>query len=398
MCNKASDRENLVKILALIPYYLPGYKSGGAFRSLSNMADEMNDQFEFWIVTNDRDAGDLVAYSDVRVNAWNQVGNAKVYYASPDSLSINRIKELIGDVSPHVIYLNSFFYPLTLKYLICRRLRMGPHIPAVIAPHGEFSSGALKLKAFKKRAYIALASRLGLYDGLTWQATSKTEEADIKAAWARRIRLHFAPYVLKRDQLLTGSQTPLAKKTGSMRLVFVSRISAKKNLLFALRRLQNIKGQVIFDIYGPVEDRDYWESCQTVIRAMADNIRVNYNGPVPNDKVPELLADYHFFVLPTLGENFGHAILEALSAGCPVIVSDQTPWRNLAEQGAGWDLPLEAEKWHFVLQSCTDMDGMTYHKIALQARQLAVESISQPDIVEQNISLFRSALEMRNLT
>jgi glycosyltransferase involved in cell wall biosynthesis len=184
-----------------------------------------------------------------------------------------------------------------------------------------------------------------------------------------------------------------------MKLVFVSRISPKKNLLFALQLLPKIKGQVVFDIYGPVEDDDYWQLCQNSISTMPNNIRVKYNGSVPNEKVFEVLADYHFFFLPTLGENFGHAILEALSAGCPVIVSDQTPWRDFAKQGGGWDLPLEAvEQWRVILQSCTDMDNKTYQRIASQARQLAVESVCRPDIIKQNVSLFTNALETPYLT
>jgi glycosyltransferase involved in cell wall biosynthesis len=52
------------------------------------------------------------------------------------------------------------------------------------------------------------------------------------------------------------------------------------------------------------------------------------------------MASTDLFFLPTAGENFGHAIFEALSTGAPVLISDQTPWRGLAASMAGWDLPL----------------------------------------------------------
>lgn len=54
-------------------------------------------------------------------------------------------------------------------------------------------------------------------------------------------------------------------------------------------------------------------------------------------------------LLPTLGENFGHSIIEALSAGLPVIISNRTPWKNLIAEGVGADLPLEDE-FEFVHQ------------------------------------------------
>jgi glycosyltransferase involved in cell wall biosynthesis len=68
---------------------------------------------------------------------------------------------------------------------------------------------------------------------------------------------------------------------------------------------------------------------------------VNFAGEVANKNVPSFLAVNHIFALPTSGENFGHAIFEALAHGKPVLVSDQTPWRGLEPKTAGWDLPLD---------------------------------------------------------
>ena len=45
--------------------------------------------------------------------------------------------------------------------------------------------------------------------------------------------------------------------------------------------------------------------------------------------------------MPTLGENYGHAIFEAMTTGVPVMISDQTPWRNLEQMKVGWDIPLQ---------------------------------------------------------
>src|SRR5690554_3361323 len=56
--------------------------------------------------------------------------------------------------------------------------------------------------------------------------------------------------------------------------------------------------------------------------------------------IPDLLKDYHAVFLPSRGEKFGHVILESFMAGRPVVIGDQTPWRNLAEKQAGWDVPL----------------------------------------------------------
>lgn len=51
--------------------------------------------------------------------------------------------------------------------------------------------------------------------------------------------------------------------------------------------------------------------------------------------------------MPTQGENYGHVFIEALSSGTPILLSDQTPWRNLKDKGIGWDIPL-ARKDRFI--------------------------------------------------
>jgi glycosyltransferase involved in cell wall biosynthesis len=50
------------------------------------------------------------------------------------------------------------------------------------------------------------------------------------------------------------------------------------------------------------------------------------------------LASAHALLLPSEGENFGHAIVEAFANGRPVLISKNTPWKNLAAQRAGWDV------------------------------------------------------------
>lgn len=40
---------------------------------------------------------------------------------------------------------------------------------------------------------------------------------------------------------------------------------------------------------------------------------------------------YDLFVFPTLGENFGHVVIESLSAGTPVFMSNTTPWKSFSK-------------------------------------------------------------------
>jgi len=77
---------------------------------------------------------------------------------------------------------------------------------------------------------------------------------------------------------------------------------------------------------------------------------------VPHEQVITTFSGYDFAIFPTLGENFGHAIAEALHADCPVLIFDRTPWWGLQAAGAAWDTPLEAtERWHNAFRYCLRM-------------------------------------------
>ncbi len=156
----------------------------------------------------------------------------------------------------------------------------------------------------------------------------------------------------------------LEKNPGSVRLIFLSRIHPKKNLIGAIRLIKDLEGDVLFDIYGPIEDEKYWTLCQKEIKTCKKNIKVNYMGEVSHEKIHETFSKYHFFLFPTFSENYGHVIVESMLAGTPVIISDQTPWNALEKNKAGWAIPLnEIKRFQTVLLSIVNLNSIKYKRI-----------------------------------
>ena len=125
-----------------------------------------------------------------------------------------------------------------------------------------------------------------------------------------------------------------------------------KQLDYALRVLARVTSPVAFEIFGPAEDALYWRRCQELIASLPENIRAVWRGETSNEAIAAALTKTDLFFLPTAGENFGHAIFEALSLGTPALISDQTPWRGLEASGAGWDLPLaDMDRWVEVIET-----------------------------------------------
>jgi glycosyltransferase involved in cell wall biosynthesis len=75
-----------------------------------------------------------------------------------------------------------------------------------------------------------------------------------------------------------------------------------------------------------------------VLNDLPNNVKVSYLGALPNNKLCTILNNQHVMILPTQHENFGHVIMESWQAGCPVIISKNTPWKDLELKQLGFDL------------------------------------------------------------
>lgn len=361
-----------VIILCFVSYYLPGYRSGGPIRTIANFADQLGDEFDIWIVCRDRDELDTEAYPNVVIDGWNKVGKAHVFYASEKMLRWQGIRRLLRDTQYDILYLNSFFSNVfTILPLLIRRLGLAPAKPCVLAPRGEFSNGAIEMKIVKKRLFVWLASRVGLYRNIYWQASSEYELADIRREFGVLVdMIYTAPNLVPAVDL--NRQTIPNRREGPLRVIFLSRISRMKNLDFLLRVLARVSEPVEFGLYGPSNEKTYWKECQFLIQQLPENISVRVHGEVPHDRVKSVFAEYDLFALPTRGENFGHVILESLSAGTPVLISDCTPWRDSGDN-AIITLPINnIDDWAVVVGRLATLDSnalMSYRQFAFRYAQ-----------------------------
>lgn len=384
------------KILILISYYLPAYKAGGPLRSISNMVEQISDDFEFWIITLDRDLGDSCSYQNTKLNEWVEVNGARVFYATSDRLTIWNLTKLIKATPCDVLYLNSFFdYTFTIKPLLIRKFFLHNSLPVILAPRGELSEGALNIKNFRKKLmFISVSKLFGLYKKITWQASSEFEKNDIKSTLTINPDLVFISKDLPgRVSLSSKFSSDYMPTDGVLRVVFLSRISPKKNLDYALRVLHRVNISVQFDIYGPLEDEVYWHLCSDLIESLPVNIKAKYCGVVLPDNIADTFSQYDLFFFPTQGENYGHVIAESLSVGTPVLISGQTPWRNLLNDGLGWDLSLD-EPNIFVqaLEHCFNLSTEERLEWREEISEKGQLKINNAEDVEANKTLFLTAL------
>lgn len=353
------------KILILMGRYLPGHKDGGPLRTIINVTEALGDEYEFHIACLDRDHGDVEAYPNIVYGEWNTVGKAKVWYVQ-GGFTRALIKKLVAQVD--LVYVCGFYDDYGYKTLWLNRFNKLGGKPVVVASMGTFSEGALSQKSFKKKVFISLCKILGLFKKITWSVTSDLERKEVYKNIGNKAKCVIA------EDLPRNSIPPKKERTkGKLKIAFLSRICAHKNLDFAIKAISKMKEQVVFNIYGPIQENAYWENCQNLLKNVS--FAWKYWGDVPSEAVQERLAENDVFIFPSKGENYGHVVFEALSVGCIPVISDCTPWTELEERNSGFICPLHLDTFAVALNRIGDMEFAEREKISNQAIRLAREKL-----------------------
>jgi glycosyltransferase involved in cell wall biosynthesis len=378
------------KVLISIDWYLPGYKAGGPIQSCANLVAHLKGEYAFYIITRNIDYVSSEPYPGIPANKWHQLEpGVQVYYFSSESLDYQNMKQVMLGVEADIIYINGIFsrffsiYPL----LIARSLKAAK---VIVAARGMFAPSAVDVKNGRKKVFFRIARTTGIYKKVVFHATNQTEVQHIRAILGEKINVSVASNLPKIANA-TGSSSVIKKRSGKLKLVSVARISPEKNTKYALEVLARytFEGQIEFSIYGPVNDAPYWEACKEIIAALPPNVKVIYQGSLDSKLVPATLREHHVLFLPTRGENFGHIILESLSVGLPVLISNKTPWLGLQEKQVGYDLPLEEPAlFRGALTELLDLEQEEYDMMSASVRNFAEQFLKDPSLVAANRALF----------
>ena len=318
-------------VLVLLGCFQRGLEATGPNQSMLGMAEKLGDRYRFSVVS--ETGGDDIP------GRWTTLNGLRQLPLSRGALGARGLRKVLNEERHDLLMLNGFFdRQLTIPALVMRRLGVAPRTPALLAPRGEFAGSALALGQARKRAYLRLTKAAGLLRGVCLQATTDEEAEKIRAGLSSPPPILVGPNV----RALPPLPPHRPRRDGEpLRLAFLGRVVPMKNLDFALRALGAVRQAVHLNIYGPLDDAAYWRECTAIAAKLPPNVTIESRGAISQDEVLPVLAEHDLFFLPSRGENYGHAIVEALAAGTPVLISDRTPWHDLEKEKAGWDLSLE---------------------------------------------------------
>ena len=368
-----------MKVFITIPWFLPAYKAGGPIQSVANLINNFTENIEYYIFCGDVDLNNE-PLTNITKGAWLSYNNhTKIWYAPKENLS-QTLASQIENLKPEIIYIIGLFnWHFNIVPLLFSKAEK-----KILSVRGMLHPGALTQKKLKKRIFLHVLKLFNVSDKVIFHATNKVEETFIKNEFGAKSKVviagNFARNMIK--------NIPLEKNIGFLKMVTIALISPMKNHLLVLKALMLCTENICYNIYGPVKEAQYWEECVTQIKLLPKNITVQYHGEILPEKVNNILAENHLFIMPSKSENFGHALAEALASGKPVITSNTTPWNELQENKAGINVEPTEVDINEAIRFFASLNNEEYKKYAEGAGNYSDSKLNLSEKINAYKSLF----------
>jgi glycosyltransferase involved in cell wall biosynthesis len=269
-------------------------------------------------------------------------------------------------------------------------------VPYVVRPAGSLEPWSMGVSALRKQLYFQAIEKANLNHATAVHAMSRKEAEHIGAyglqppIWT--IPNGVDPISPLDEEVKKRVRMSLGIAPDASMIVFLGRLHPVKNLSFLLDVFRDLRTQhpeVHLVLAGP----DQGSYAETLKRQVADeglHDCVTFYGEIRGDEKVALLQTADALCLPSLSENFGNVVLEALASGTAVFASDTTPWTELDGWGCGRCLPLEHEVWVSALATSIASGGLP--EWGVEARRVAMEHFSWDVVADRLEAAYQEVL------
>lgn len=377
------------KILIYSDWFPPAFKAGGPIQSIYQLTQHLKEEYEVYVITTTQDLNDSIENQLSEKNQFITFNGIQVNYLESSHRSITQVKRILDSINPDFIFFNGLFNKYFHRHLLFL-LFIRFNARFIISIRGMLKPSALNQKEHKKKLYLWMLRRLVNNKKVTFHCTSEGEKSDLIINFGAKQNSSVLTNIPFRS--LNKTEKQKAKK---LKLVYAARIHPIKNLRFLIELLKQVKSEVELTIIGVIDDEKYWLECKDQINHLPENVNLKILGDIEHQELMSVLSDFDLYILPTLGENFGHSIFEALSSGLPVIISDQTPWRNLKSLKVGFDIPLsDKSSFVYAIEKFAGMRNDEYKEWSMNAREYAVDFYDSQDYLNEYKTLFSDDLRV----
>jgi glycosyltransferase involved in cell wall biosynthesis len=378
-----------VRILHVSPTYLPSIRYGGPIYSVHGLCVGLsNRSHEVHVYTTNVDGetvssvpvGCPVEKDGVKITYFS-AGFGRRLYRSPDMTTALRRSLPQFDI----VHLHSvFLWPTTAVAAAARRI----DLPYVLSPRGMLVPELIQRKSsIIKRSWIDLFERRNLARAAAVHVTSDLEAASLKrlGLCARRIAVipnGVEPPPSRPD----GDSANLFDQFPKPMVLYLGRINWKKGLDRLLTAMALVPGAHL--VVAGNDEEDYTKHLRSLACQSGVSERIHFVGPIYGEQKWKAFAAAKVFALPSYSENFGNAVLEAMAASVPVVVTREVGLaKAIAELGAGLVVDGSTDKIAEAISRILADTGLRT-KMGAAGRRSALEHFSWASIAAKTEQLY----------
>lgn len=268
-------------------------------------------------------------------------------------------------------------------------------IPYIINPRGDLEIARFnydKIKKLKKQFAWKLYSRYDVEHAACVIATSQQELEGVRAFGVK------TPIAIIPNGIdISAFPEQVTHNHGDKHvLLFLSRINPIKGIEYlvdAWKLLDTyLTNQWEVHIAGNSDPKNYIGSLKAKVNELGLSDSIKFIGPVTGDAKMRKYQDANLFILPTLNENFGNVVAEAMMCECPVITTKNAPWSCLAEDKCGWWIDLSVENLKNALQEAMLLTDDERHELGKKSRECIVNRFSASSVAKKTMKVYEWVL------
>ncbi len=258
--------------------------------------------------------------------------------------------------------------------------------PLIVSPRGMLGKAALKFSNGRKKVFWALAQRHVLEVAKCLHATSVQEFEDIRA-FGLKAAVAIVP---------NGIDVPVMDEAGCVQqrgirtLLYLGRVHPKKGIDRLIRAWSHVEAAYPdwrLRIVGPSEGGH-----GEVLRGIAASLglsRIQFEDGLYGKAKLAAYREADVFVLPTLNENFGMTVAEALANATPVISTKGAPWKGLVDNACGWWIDHGVEPLAATLAEAMALPRAALDEMGARGRAWMARDFSWDRIAAEMVDVYR---------
>ena len=273
------------------------------------------------------------------------------------------------------------------------------HIPAVISFHGDLDDWRLRYKRLKKALYMRLVQDRAIRSAAALHALTGAEKERI-----RQLGYAQPVFVCPNGANLPNTANPMddallrcfPQLAGKRIILFMGRIHPMKGVDLLAHSFADIAGRfpdAFLLVAGP-DQGGAQAPMEAILRASGVRNRALFTGMLTGRDKQAALRQSQLFVLPSYSEGFSTAVLEAMAAGLPVVISEQCNFPEVAALSAGFVVPAQSDAITEAVSALL-ADPARRTRMAGSARTLVADRYSWPAIAAAMRAHYLNILERR---